>query len=962
MSAGQGYSRRSRDLFGRGGTSFVALGTTYPVGSLVRFRGREWVVESSDDPELLELRPLHGMDEERCAVYLPLEGSEVRPASFPLPDPASAGDFVSGRLLRDATRLLMRNGAGPFRSFGKLSVRPRPYQLVPVILALRLDPVRLLIADDVGVGKTIEAGLIAKEMLERGDARRLLVLCPPYLCEQWQRELAEKFHIDAVVVRTSTLGQLERRLPRITDSVYSYYPHLIVSIDFAKGDHQKAALLANLPDLVILDEAHQAARPPARRQRSQHERHELVRAIADRGGHFVLLTATPHSGFQESFASLLGLLDPDLERMALGEMGEHERARIARHFVQRRRADVARWLGETTPFPERRSREVGYELSPEYRALLDDVWRFTRQIVRVPGLARRQQRVRYWAALSLLRSVMSSPAAAVDALEHRELALQAGSAEDELDEESLEALRRREVLDVLNEEAVLDAAPEEPVAEGARAMSGSERDRLRSFLRRARDLGGPQSDRKLAKLIQEVRRLLEGGYHPIVWCRFIATARYVAEELSRAFPRVQVTHVTSEMGDEERAVRVRELGRVEPRILVATDCLSEGIDLQSAFDAVVHYDLPWNPNRLEQREGRVDRYGQARKEVEAVLLYGSDNPVDLAVLDVLIRKAREIRRVLGITVPVPVESEEIIDALINALFLSERRPEQLSLLPDVRDVHMAWDRAAERERESRSRFAQHGIQPGEVAAELEKTDEVLGRPEDIRRFVIDAARRLDAPFHLDERGQVWADIGNLPPPLRLGQADSARVPVAFEGPAPDEAVVVGRNHPWIDWLAERALGRALEGSPDVARSGAVVTGSVRYRTVVLLLHLRYRLRQPGRPDLFAEEVVVTGLERSGGRDIWFEPGDPKLLHLLEEARPETNISPAEREEQVRWALEHVGKHREQLDAIARRRAAEVAQAHQRVRRLTAERPRVEAEAYPPDLLGLYVLLPGGERA
>src|SRR5205823_3368900 len=112
-----------------------------------------------------------------------------------------------------ATRLTLREGAAPFRSLGRISIRPRVYQFVPLLMALRLDPVRLLIADDVGVGKTIEALLVVRELLDRGEIKRLCVLCPPYLCEQWQKELTEKFNLDAVVIRAGTVSQLERQIP-----------------------------------------------------------------------------------------------------------------------------------------------------------------------------------------------------------------------------------------------------------------------------------------------------------------------------------------------------------------------------------------------------------------------------------------------------------------------------------------------------------------------------------------------------------------------------------------------------------------------------------------------------------------------------------------------------------------------------------------------------------------------------
>ena len=132
----------------------------------------------SDGPEVLRLRPLSGSESEICGIHRAIEGSEVHHAQFPPPDPSSVGDFISSRLLRDAARLSLRSGAGPFRSQGRLSVRPRPYRFVPLIMAFRLDPVRMLIADDVGVGKTIEAALIAKELLDQGGRAKVMRALP----------------------------------------------------------------------------------------------------------------------------------------------------------------------------------------------------------------------------------------------------------------------------------------------------------------------------------------------------------------------------------------------------------------------------------------------------------------------------------------------------------------------------------------------------------------------------------------------------------------------------------------------------------------------------------------------------------------------------------------------------------------------------------------------------------------
>jgi SNF2 family DNA or RNA helicase len=207
-------------------------------------------------------------------------------------------------------------------------------------MALRLDPVRLLIADDVGIGKTIEAGLIVRELLDRGDIRRLAVLCPPHLCDQWQRELREKFALDAVVVRSSTLARLERGLPRGDVSIFEHYPITVASIDFVKSERRRDGFLRACPECVIVDEAHTATRPRGQGA-AQQQRHQLVHEVAERQSrHLLLLTATPHSGIEDSFQSLMGLLSPTFEYLDLHHLAEKERDLLARHFVQRRRADV----------------------------------------------------------------------------------------------------------------------------------------------------------------------------------------------------------------------------------------------------------------------------------------------------------------------------------------------------------------------------------------------------------------------------------------------------------------------------------------------------------------------------------------------------------------------------------------------------------------------------------------------
>jgi SNF2 family DNA or RNA helicase len=579
--------------------------------------------------------------------------------------------------LFNAARLSLRSGAAPFRSLGRISVTPRPYQFVPLIMALRLDPVRLLIADDVGVGKTIEAGMIARELLDRCIVKRLAVLTPAHLCDQWERELREKFAIETVLVQPSQMARLERERSRQDVSIYGYYPNFVASIDFVKSDRggHRDAFLRDAPDLVIVDEAHIAARPRGADGRVEHQRHELLRdLVKDPSRHVILVTATPHSGIEESFRSLLGLIDPDLEE-------EKDRKRLLPHVIQRRRQDVEKWLGSETPFPERKSEERRYELTGDYLKLFNDVLDYCRETVEAGRQLRApQQRVRHWAAIALLRCLLSSPAAAATVLDARADRMSDAASDDETTD-IVDRAYRPQVLDAVDDEKTGDYAPTGPLEDMVAEWTDPERRRLVRFRDRARSLEGPKADRKLQALLEVLRAQLKEGHHPIVFCRFIQTANYLASwltaEIKAEIKGVHVTAVTGEIDDEQRRERVAELSRSPNRILVATDCLSEGVNLQEQFDSIIHYDLPWNPNRLEQREGRVDRFGQPRGEVRTVLLYGANNPVDQVVLEVLIRKARKIRRDLGIAVPVPMEAEQVIQTVVDNVLLRGREEVQL---------------------------------------------------------------------------------------------------------------------------------------------------------------------------------------------------------------------------------------------------------------------------------------------
>jgi superfamily II DNA or RNA helicase len=934
---------------------------TFATGTLVKARGREWVVLPDSSEDLVRVRPLGGTDDEVTGILTGLES--VESATFALPDPLQVGDFRSSRLLRDALRLGFRSSAGPFRSFGAIAVEPRAYQLVPLMMALRQDVVRILIADDVGIGKTIEASLIAKELIAQGSAERLAVLCPPHLAEQWQSELRDKFHIDAELVMPSTVSRLERGLP-MNRSIFEAYPNVIVSIDYIKGDKRKADFVRACPEIVIVDEAHGCTLST---ERGRQQRYELVRALSkDDDRHMVLVTATPHSGKADAFRSLLGHLNPELEDLPDdlgGRENETRRRTLARYLVQRRRGDIKSYLDEDTPFPDRDEAEETYRLDDDYRKLFNRVLAYARETVKDKQGGQHRQRVRWWAALGLLRALASSPAAAAETLRNR------ATTADTVTPEEADEVGRRSVLDVDDDESFegVDVTPGADV-ETEEDGAGRDRRRLQDMARQAEALRGTH-DPKLVTAIPLIKRMLKDGYRPIVFCRFIATAEYLGEELRGRFGKgVEVATVTGKLPPEERERRVLELAEHERRVLVATDCLSEGINLQEHFDAVCHYDLSWNPTRHEQREGRVDRYGQQRDRVRALTYYGVDNQIDGIVLRVLLRKSKSIRDGLGVTVPTPQDADSVMQAIAEGLLLHENADagdDQLALFegyfrPQETKLHEEWDRAADREEKSRTLFRQATLDPAGVANELRAMREAIGSSADVERFVRDVLESTGAT--LQGTSPLSVDLSDTPRALRdsvgaLGDRSEFRA--RFELPIGEDEVHLTRTSPFVEGLATHVLDTSLDDLQEgvAARCGATRTNAIDRRTTVLLVRMRFDVvtrRGKKSHTQLAEDALLLAFEGTPGDARWLTT---EMAEVLLGVKPSGSVP--DPSGAVRSVLEGSDLLRPALDKFARLRGDELLAAHERVRE-AARGPGVTYAIEPKlpiDLLGVYIFLP-----
>lgn len=915
-------------------------------GNLVRARGREWVVQSDSRRDWLRLRPLSGADDESIALIPELELHPVEPATFDWSDPARAGNHAAALLLRDALRLTLRAGAGPFRSFGNIAVEPRGYQLVPLLMALRLSTVRLLIADDVGIGKTIEAALIARELMDRGEIARLAILCPPHLVEQWQSELETRFNLHAVALTSSSASRIERDLPHGV-RLFDHHPVVVVSLDYIKSERHREQFLAAAPECIVVDEAHTCASSGAGKQL----RFELLQRLArDEQRHLILLTATPHSGDETAFYNLLSLLDPRFAALQ-GRMTASDplRQELARHFVQRRRKDIAEWQAETQDgrgFPRRMKTELTYQLSGEWGAFFDAVQDYCREMAEAIEQQDTQQsgaRLIWYATLALLRCVASSPAAAVKALTTR---LEGTMADDDL--LSDERLHDGEADDLMGSDL-------EPPAQLQDAS------RLHDLIAEAQRLSGKKGDPKLAALIRHIGSLLEDGYHPAVFCRYVATAHYVAEHLKAAFPKATVDAVTGELTPEERRERVEDMEEAEQRILVATDCLSEGINLQHLFTAVVHYDLAWNPTRHEQREGRVDRFGQQADEVRCTMLYGQDNPVDGFVLNVILRKGETIQKELGVLVPLPEDEARISQALVKAALM--RRSDSSMASPQasfdfgeseqlLAPLQAQWQNALEKAKANRTVFAQRRIKPDEVLPEWHKQQQALGTQADVQRFLQSACVRLGSPLEMD-RKQARFLPQHLPEALRQRLADEG-----INKPQSIDLAELHRSHPLVGLLAQHLLEDALSSErPLAARCAATLTDDVDVVTTIYLLRLRHQLSYVRRREPFqmmAEETVALAV-RGRANPQWL--ADDSVNRLLE-CTPSGNLPAEAVQREVGAALDFLAAHPQPLQALAEQRAQALLADHERVRAAARDVGHHSVSpCLPVDVMGVYVLLP-----
>lgn len=951
----------------------------YQTGSLVEYRKRPWVIQQLKD-DIVVLKPLGGTDDETMGLFLPLYGDDFQLPSYNFKKPSAEdigklGYKKSALMLYDACRLSFRDIAGPFQCLGKLSFEPRPYQMVPLILALHQQPekIRLLISDDVGIGKTLESLLIAKELLDRHEIDRFAVICLPHLCEQWQNEIKDKFGLDAEIIRSSTVGRLEKKL-RGDQNIFRDIPYQVISIDYVKQPNRVKTFLDHCPDFVIVDEAHTCTKPKGANN-SQQQRYNLVHQLSLRGKQLVLLTATPHSGQEEEFQSLIGLLDPKFENYTLSTRDEREE--LSHYFIQRRRADIQQYLGKDVVFPQRLQIDNGnYKIDTQYRMLLNDLINYIKRGVQsVKGEDKRKQRYIYWDLLALMRGVMSSPDAGISMLENKI----AKKEDEEIDEETADNsdtyIFNDNLKDLLNGDDTIPSAMER--------ASKTEKEQLRKFIDTLQDIKVNDKDTKVKMALDTVAFCIDSNANPIVFCQYIQTAEYVGSYIKshlakdKKYKDVAVDIVTSRLADEERKMKIDALTAKQRHVLVCTDCLSEGVNLQDGFEAIIHYDLPWNPNRLEQRNGRIDRFGQTAPEVIISSLYAENNPVDDIVLNILYKKQDEIRKRLGVYLPIADNDASLMESIMKKIIATNTATQtdfmQQSLFTDedfedtdATEREIRLRKVEESQKLSHTYFAHNTKQmdPTRLIVSLDEAKKVVGGVQDTCDFVVGELLNIGVPVKEVKSLCYQFPKANLPENLKtyFGKCDST-VKISFLSPTPKGYMYIGRNHVFVEDLSRGVINDSVNGGT-LAESRAMVTATDAVDKVITVMMMRVRSvirnkKQTGN-ELVGEEMIFFGYRGNIEKQDFLKEDECKQLFL--NATPSENLDIAYQrnmfDRQVKW-IQDTDTLRKYTDGKATERARHLVDAFIQYRTYKPDSPEYQfvEPVLPMDVMAAYVFVP-----
>ena len=695
------------------------------------------------------------------------------------------GDTV--KLASEAYRINLAHLFDPYLAVHTSSIEPLPHQISAVYQEmLQRLPLRYVLADDPGAGKTIMTGLLLKELMIRGDVRRCLIVSPGSLCEQWQDELYSKFHLKFDILTN------DRFESAVSGNAFAEANLCIARLDkLSRNDDIQEKLRSTEWDLIVVDEAHKMSATVWGNEVKYTKRFQLGRLLSEITRHFLLLTATPHNGKDEDFHLFLSLIDS--ERFMDSSRTSEQSIDVSDVMRRLVKEDLLKFDG-TPLFPERRAYTVNYDLSPREANLYQEVTNYVQdEFNRADQLTSEHRSTVGFALTILQRRLASSPEAIYQSLHRRRERL-----ENRLNEEKI-GKRAEEFRPQITIDSDFDdddysseelEQEEENVAEKAsasRTIKELEEEihtlkRLESLANDVRMSGEDRKWDELSKLLQdnECMYTSDGQREKlIIFTEHRDTLRYLSEKISTLFgDEKAVVSIHGGMLRGERK-KVEELFKQDKsvRILIATDAAGEGINLQRAH-LMINYDLPWNPNRLEQRFGRIHRIGQT--EVCHLWNLVSRETREGSVFQCLFTKLEEERLALGgkvfdILGDLTFDNQPLRDLLIQAIRYGND-PEVRQRLWQVVDRSMNPEKF--RELISENALTEDSMDVSkvmEIREEMERAEAHKLQPHFVEAFFIQAFKQLGGNIYKREKGRY--EITSVPFAIRnrdmqIGSGDS----------------------------------------------------------------------------------------------------------------------------------------------------------------------------------------------
>lgn len=815
-----------------------------------------------------------------------------KPTGFDAPERLDA--FLDAVRWGAASSADIRTLQAPFRS----GIDIEDYQLDPVVRAIQMPRVNLLIADDVGLGKTIEAGLVAQELMIRHRCRRILIVCPSSLQIQWRDQMRDKFGLDFRIVDSSLMKDL-RRQRGIHVNPWIHFPRLITSIDFLKRDRPLRLFREVLPaegeslyprrfDLLIVDEAHNVAPSGSGQYAIDSQRTATIRLLVPHFEHKLFLTATPHNGYPESFTALLELLDA--QRFARGV--EPDRNQLQVVMVRRLKQEMQNWDGSPM-FPGRKLEAISVDYPQAERQAHAALKRYTE--LRTKGVDDNVEKYATEFVLKLLKKrLFSSPQAFLTTLTQHQESLKTARRRQSssLSAKPTEGILRRQLEQVEEEFAddeAYEAATDESIGNTSRlfrALTPEEQGLLKEMLDWA-ESASRQPDAKATQLLNWINKTIRpngqwSNERVIIFTEYRATQKWLYN-LMASNGLVQGNRLMTLYGgmnsDDREAVKAafQTHPDVSPvRILLATDAASEGLDLQNFCSRLIHYEIPWNPNRMEQRNGRIDRHGQRSLEVKIYHFVGKDyqeqatsgaRPGDLeGDLEFLMRaalKVNNIREDLGKVGP--VIAAQVEEAMLGRrVTLDTSRAERESepvrrMLKFERKVREQIEKLREQLHETRQNLR---LTPDNIESVVRIGLELADQPPLVETKVEGLQGRA---FHLPQLKGSWAACAE-----GLGHPHTKEIrPIVFDPDAAhgrDDVVLAHLNHRLVQMCLRllRAEVWSTENRKNLHRVTArVVTSKAGIETPAVVAYGRLVILGSDQQRLHEEVITAGGVLKEG---------------------------------------------------------------------------------------------------